>query len=109
MAKIPIVGMEFLRLNFVHHLSVELDMYLDHSQPDYSLNFYCRTIASRSGDSLQNPYLILENVARVKRYVDSVKYSGPIIVISFYQLGPQMKLFSILVQRYLHLTFALIP
>lgn len=31
-------------------------------------------------DSLTNPYLIFENVARVKRLVDAVKYMGPVTV-----------------------------
>ncbi|KAJ7821764.1 hypothetical protein B0H14DRAFT_2599009 [Mycena olivaceomarginata] len=31
-------------------------------------------------DSLRNPYLIFENVARVKRLVDSIAYTGPVAV-----------------------------
>ncbi|KAJ3502810.1 hypothetical protein NLJ89_g8719 [Agrocybe chaxingu] len=41
---------------------------------------HLRSLVTKSSDALQNPYLIFENVARVKRYVDSVKYTGPILV-----------------------------
>lgn len=41
---------------------------------------YLRTLVTKSTDALQNPYLIFENVARVKRYIDSVNYKGPIVV-----------------------------
>ncbi|KAF8161385.1 hypothetical protein B0H34DRAFT_796185 [Crassisporium funariophilum] len=41
---------------------------------------HLRALVSKSIDALQNPYLIFENVARVKRYVDSINYKGPIIV-----------------------------
>lgn len=37
-------------------------------------------MVAKSGDALQNPYLIFENVARLKRYVDSIKHSGPVMV-----------------------------
>lgn len=35
---------------------------------------------ANSADALQNPYLIYENIARVKRFVDSVGYEGPIAI-----------------------------
>ena len=35
-------------------------------------------MVSKSEDTLKNPELIYENVARVKRLVDSIGYSGPI-------------------------------
>ncbi|KAJ3845783.1 hypothetical protein EV368DRAFT_70439, partial [Lentinula lateritia] len=38
-----------------------------------------QTLHTKSVDALQNPYLIFENVARVKRYCDSISYSGPVI------------------------------
>ncbi|KAF4618575.1 hypothetical protein D9613_009688 [Agrocybe pediades] len=41
---------------------------------------HLRTLVSNSGDAMQNPYLIFENMVRVKHYVDSVKYTGPTIV-----------------------------
>jgi hypothetical protein len=37
-------------------------------------------LVAKSDDALTNPYLIFENVARVKRLVDSVKYTGPVAV-----------------------------
>ncbi|KAF8162013.1 hypothetical protein BJ912DRAFT_935672 [Pholiota molesta] len=43
---------------------------------------HLRALVSKSVDALQNPYLIFENVARVKRYVDSINYKGPIVVRS---------------------------
>lgn len=39
-----------------------------------------RTLVAKSEDALTNPYLIFENVARVKHLVDSVKYTGPVAV-----------------------------
>ncbi|KAJ7742173.1 hypothetical protein DFH07DRAFT_980597 [Mycena maculata] len=39
-----------------------------------------RALVSKSEDALQNPYLIFENMARVKRLVDSIKYTGPVAV-----------------------------
>ncbi|KAF9526823.1 hypothetical protein CPB83DRAFT_837122 [Crepidotus variabilis] len=36
----------------------------------------------KSGNSLRNPALIFENVARVKRYVDLVNYTGPVFKAS---------------------------
>lgn len=39
-----------------------------------------RTLTAKSVDALQNPALIYENVARVKRLVDSIKYTGPIAI-----------------------------
>ncbi|KAJ7269009.1 hypothetical protein C8J57DRAFT_1066950 [Mycena rebaudengoi] len=41
---------------------------------------HLRSIVAKSEDALQNPYLIYENVARVKRLMDSLKYGGPIAV-----------------------------
>ncbi|KAJ7601957.1 hypothetical protein DFH06DRAFT_1399828, partial [Mycena polygramma] len=41
---------------------------------------HLRTLISKSEDALQNPYLIYENVARVKRLVDTIKYTGPVAV-----------------------------
>ncbi|KAJ3489093.1 hypothetical protein NLJ89_g11559 [Agrocybe chaxingu] len=41
---------------------------------------HLRTLVTKSSDALQNPYLIFENVTRVKRYIDSVKYGGPVFV-----------------------------
>ena len=41
---------------------------------------YSRTLVATSTDSLQNPSLIYENIARVKRYVDSISYKGPVCV-----------------------------
>ncbi|PPR05427.1 hypothetical protein CVT24_007952 [Panaeolus cyanescens] len=38
------------------------------------------SLVANSSDALQNPYLIPENVARVKRYVDSIGYKGPIVI-----------------------------
>ena len=37
-----------------------------------------RTLVAHCGDVLQNPDLIFENIARVKRVVDAIKYQGPI-------------------------------
>jgi len=37
-----------------------------------------RTLVAKSEDALTNPELIYENVARVKRLVDSLGYSGPV-------------------------------
>ncbi|KAJ6503931.1 hypothetical protein C8R45DRAFT_924266 [Mycena sanguinolenta] len=39
-----------------------------------------RALVPKSADALHNPYLIFENMARVKRLVDSIKYSGPVAV-----------------------------
>ncbi|KAJ7837146.1 hypothetical protein B0H13DRAFT_1912627 [Mycena leptocephala] len=41
---------------------------------------HLRTLVSKSEDALQNPYLIYENMARVKRLVDRIKYTGPVAV-----------------------------
>ncbi|KAJ7511549.1 hypothetical protein B0H11DRAFT_2268643 [Mycena galericulata] len=41
---------------------------------------HIRALVANSEDALQNPYLIYENMARVKRLVDSIHYSGPIAV-----------------------------
>ncbi|KAE9389323.1 hypothetical protein BT96DRAFT_960070 [Gymnopus androsaceus JB14] len=38
-----------------------------------------QSLRARSIDALQNPHLVFENVARVKRFYDSMKYSGPVI------------------------------
>ncbi|KAF7969844.1 hypothetical protein HWV62_25914 [Athelia sp. TMB] len=37
-----------------------------------------RSVVANSEDSLQNPYLIPENMARVRRLMDAVKYTGPL-------------------------------
>ncbi|KAJ7082107.1 hypothetical protein C8R44DRAFT_992225 [Mycena epipterygia] len=39
---------------------------------------HLRTLVAKSEDALHNPYLIFENMARVKRLVDSIHYSGPV-------------------------------
>jgi hypothetical protein len=39
-----------------------------------------RRLVAKSEDALSNPYLIFENVARVKRLVDSVGFTGGIAV-----------------------------
>ncbi|KAJ6596163.1 hypothetical protein DFH09DRAFT_1407086 [Mycena vulgaris] len=39
-----------------------------------------RALIAKSEDALQNPYLIFANMARVKRLVDSIKYTGPVAV-----------------------------
>jgi hypothetical protein len=44
------------------------------------LLYYSRTLVANSTDSLQNPSLIYENIARVKRFVDSISYKGPVCV-----------------------------
>ena len=44
------------------------------------LTFPSRTLTAKSVDAMQNPFLIYENVARVKRLVDSIKYTGPIAI-----------------------------
>ncbi|KAF8156205.1 hypothetical protein K438DRAFT_2076139 [Mycena galopus ATCC 62051] len=41
---------------------------------------HVRTLVANSEDTLTNPYLIFENMARVKRLADSVNYTGPIAV-----------------------------
>jgi hypothetical protein len=37
-------------------------------------------ILAKSADAHHKPYLIYENMARVKRLVDSIHYSGPVAV-----------------------------
>jgi hypothetical protein len=37
-------------------------------------------LVANSEDALRNPALIYENIARVKRFVDSIKYTGPIAI-----------------------------
>ncbi|KAJ7079838.1 hypothetical protein C8R44DRAFT_654000, partial [Mycena epipterygia] len=37
-----------------------------------------QTLVAKSEDALHNPYLIFENMARVKRLADSIHYSGPV-------------------------------
>ncbi|KAF9020418.1 hypothetical protein BDZ89DRAFT_1203567 [Hymenopellis radicata] len=39
---------------------------------------HLRYLVTNSADALQNPYLIYENVARVRRYMDRIGYDGPI-------------------------------
>lgn len=39
-----------------------------------------RTLVAKSSDALQNPNLIFENIARVRRLMDAVGYKGPIAV-----------------------------
>ncbi|TFK58275.1 hypothetical protein BDN72DRAFT_731006, partial [Pluteus cervinus] len=41
---------------------------------------HLRSLVTNSNDALQNPYLLYENIARIKRYLDSVGYTGPIII-----------------------------
>ncbi|KAJ7041877.1 hypothetical protein C8F04DRAFT_1390777 [Mycena alexandri] len=41
---------------------------------------HIRALVPKSADALQNPYLIFENMARVKRLVDSINYRGPVAV-----------------------------
>ncbi|KAF9034576.1 hypothetical protein BJ165DRAFT_1534007 [Panaeolus papilionaceus] len=41
---------------------------------------HLRSLVANSSDTLQNPYLIPENVARMKRYVDLIGYKGPIVI-----------------------------
>ncbi|KAJ7816595.1 hypothetical protein B0H14DRAFT_3743669 [Mycena olivaceomarginata] len=41
---------------------------------------HLRSLIAKSEDALNNPYLIFENIARVKRLVDSIQYSGPVAV-----------------------------
>ncbi|KAJ7679396.1 hypothetical protein DFH06DRAFT_1166490 [Mycena polygramma] len=41
---------------------------------------HLRSLVANHEDALKNPYLIFENVARVKRYVDTIKYTGPVAV-----------------------------
>lgn len=42
-----------------------------------------RTLTASSEDALQNPYLIYENIARVKRFVDFIRYKGPLVVAGY--------------------------
>ena len=37
-------------------------------------------LVANSEDALSNPSLIYENIARIKRFVDSIKYSGPVAI-----------------------------
>ncbi|KIJ63902.1 hypothetical protein HYDPIDRAFT_29247 [Hydnomerulius pinastri MD-312] len=39
-----------------------------------------RTLVANSKDALSNPELIFENVARVKWFIDTIKYCGPVAV-----------------------------
>ncbi|KAJ7836006.1 hypothetical protein B0H13DRAFT_1913303 [Mycena leptocephala] len=41
---------------------------------------HVRALVPKSADALHNPYLIFENMAQVKRLVDSINYSGPVAV-----------------------------
>ncbi|KAJ7215413.1 hypothetical protein GGX14DRAFT_533972 [Mycena pura] len=41
---------------------------------------HLRTLVANSEDALQNPQLTFENLARVKRLADSIKYTGPVAV-----------------------------
>ncbi|KAJ7362733.1 hypothetical protein DFH08DRAFT_799752 [Mycena albidolilacea] len=41
---------------------------------------HLRALVAKSEDSLQNPYLIYENMARMKRLIDTIKYTGPVAV-----------------------------
>ncbi|KAJ7865860.1 hypothetical protein B0H14DRAFT_3595893 [Mycena olivaceomarginata] len=41
---------------------------------------HIRALVAKSEDALQNPFLIFENMARVKRLADSIHYSGPVAV-----------------------------
>ncbi|KAG1760747.1 hypothetical protein EDD22DRAFT_954658 [Suillus occidentalis] len=41
---------------------------------------HLRTLVAKSSDALQNPNLIFENIARVRRLMDAVGYKGPIAV-----------------------------
>ncbi|KIY61999.1 hypothetical protein CYLTODRAFT_459371 [Cylindrobasidium torrendii FP15055 ss-10] len=41
---------------------------------------HLRSLVSSSSDALQNPMLVWENFGRVRRYMDSVGYSGPMTV-----------------------------
>ncbi|KAF8060260.1 hypothetical protein FPV67DRAFT_1632538 [Lyophyllum atratum] len=41
---------------------------------------HLRALVANTEDVLQNPYLIYENFARVKRFVDMVKYTGPVAI-----------------------------
>lgn len=41
-----------------------------------------RTLVSKSGDALQNPSLIYENVARLARYLTSINFKGGIAIAS---------------------------
>ncbi|KAH7911457.1 hypothetical protein BJ138DRAFT_1126007 [Hygrophoropsis aurantiaca] len=41
---------------------------------------HLRTLVAKSADALQNPSLIFENVARVKRLADCVEYTGPVAI-----------------------------
>ncbi|KAJ7739624.1 hypothetical protein B0H14DRAFT_3515756 [Mycena olivaceomarginata] len=38
------------------------------------------SLVEKSEDSLQNPYLVYENIARVKCLIDTIKYTGPVAV-----------------------------
>ena len=42
--------------------------------------FFYRTLVANSEDALQNPSLVYENMARIKRLVDSIKYAGPVAI-----------------------------
>ncbi|KAJ6494482.1 hypothetical protein C8R45DRAFT_1095403 [Mycena sanguinolenta] len=46
----------------------------------YGGNSARQALVPKSADALRNPYLIFENMARVKRLVDSIHYSGPVAV-----------------------------
>ncbi|KAJ7827674.1 hypothetical protein B0H14DRAFT_2814178 [Mycena olivaceomarginata] len=41
---------------------------------------HIRALVAKSEDALQNPFLIFENMARVKRLADTIHYSGPVAV-----------------------------
>ncbi|KAJ3911642.1 hypothetical protein F5877DRAFT_55061 [Lentinula edodes] len=43
---------------------------------------HLQTLRNKSVDAMRNPYLIFENVARAKRYYDSIDYMGPVIAAS---------------------------
>lgn len=46
---------------------------------DFSLQLY-RALVARSEDSLQQPHLVFENMARFKRLADHVQYTGPVSI-----------------------------
>lgn len=80
MAPIQQANIVFSHLSLEDHLLVIYGTtYFQYGTCSYKLEvIFHRSLISKSEDSLQQPQLHFENLARVKRLMDTVKYTGPL-------------------------------
>jgi hypothetical protein len=80
MEVIRLASMGFSALRFPVHLLATYGLWNFLWHRHLFANFQYSALVAKSEDSLQNPHLTFENMARFKRLADSLKYAGPIAI-----------------------------